>query len=446
MKNLGKYKILKELGSGAMGKVYQALDTVMNRVVALKVIKWSEEDPPEEREHKRARLLKDARNAGALLHPNIITIYGFEQEGDTPFIVMEFVNGPTLTARLGGGSLAPQQVVRYIRQASEALDYAHRRNLVHRDIRPDNLMIGEEDTLKIADFGISKVISETTTGHTVTRAGVVVGTPHYMSPEQIQGLTLDGRSDQFSLAIVAYQMLTGHKPFDGQDITTVLYKIAFEDPQPPELLNPELGPAVGKVLKKALAKRPEQRYSACAEFATDLESAISADQASQVFEPFAGPFSPRTVLVAARSSWTFLRRKALVLSWGLRHSRRRVILVGGALLLLLLLLLWAQPWRRQPPEKPAAVVPEQAAPPAQFAPVVPAPPQRPAATAPVAAQPPAAEPASVETAPPEPALPGRARAARRSAAVKPKPAEEAPEEEAAPEVKPSVTKPIRTRK
>ncbi len=425
MKNLGKYKILKELGSGAMGKVYQALDTVMNRVVALKVIKWSEEDSPEEREQKRARLLKDARNAGALLHPNIITIYGFEQEGETPFIVMELVAGPTLAAVLGrGGSLAPEKAARYLRQASEALDYAHRRNLVHRDIKPDNLMIGEEDTLKIADFGISKVISETTTGHTVTRAGVVVGTPHYMSPEQIQGLPVDGRSDQFSLAIVAYQMLTGHKPFEGEEITTVLYKIAFEDPQPPELLNPALSPAVGKVLRKALAKRPEQRYGNCVEFAIDLESAISADQASQVFEPLAATFSARNVLAAVRTSWMHASRRL----------RTRVV-VGAVLLALLLFLLWrVVPWGRPPQEKPSAVVPEQAAPPSQFPPAAPAKAERPpeAATAKPAESPPA-------------------RAARRPSAVKPKPAEEAAEsgaaeEEAAPEVKPSIARPTRTRK
>jgi hypothetical protein len=438
VKNLGKYKILKELGSGAMGKVYQALDTVMNRVVALKVIKWSEEDSREEREHQRARLLKDARNAGALLHPNIITIYGFEQEEETPFIVMEFVNGPTLSAVLGrGGSLAPERAVRYVRQASEALDYAHRRQLVHRDIKPDNLMIGEEDTLKIADFGISKLVSEVTTGHTVTRAGVVLGTPHYMSPEQIQGLPVDGRSDQFSLAIVAYQMLTGHKPFEGEEITAVLYKIAFEDPQPPELLNPALGPAVGKVLKKALAKRPERRYSNCVEFAIELESAISADQASQVFAPLGGTFS---ALAAARSSWAYLRRKALRLGWGVRRRLRPQVVVGGALLVLLLLLLWrVLPWGRAPQEKPAAVVPEQAAPPVRFSPVAPAPTQRPAEAAPV------------EAAPAKPAENTPARAVRRPSAVKPKPAEEAAEsgaaeEEAAPEVKPSIARPTRTRK
>jgi serine/threonine-protein kinase len=437
VKKLGKYKILKELGSGAMGKVYQALDTVMNRVVALKVIKWSEEDSSEDRAQKRARLLKDARNAGALLHPNIITIYGFEEEGETPFIVMEFVGGPTLTAVLGrGGSLAPEKAVRYVRQAAEALDYAHRRSLVHRDIKPDNLMIGEEDTLKIADFGISKIISETTTGHTVTRAGVVVGTPHYMSPEQIQGLPVDGRSDQFSLAIVAYQMLTGHKPFEGEEITTVLYKIAFEDPQPPELLNPALGPAVGKVLKKALAKRAEQRYHTCLEFATDLEGAISADQASLVFEPLGGGWSAR---VAARSSWTFLRRQALRLGWGLRRRAWSGVMVGAALAALLVLLLWRLlPWERPPREKPAAVVPEQAAPPVRTPPAAP-PPPRPD------------EPAPVQAAPAAPVERAAARAARRPSAPKPKPAEEAAEsgaaeEEAAPEVKPSIARPTRTRK
>jgi len=445
VKSLGKYRILKELGSGAMGKVYQALDTVMNRTVALKVIKWSEEDSPEERTHKRDRLLKDARNAGALLHPNIVTIYGFEQEGDTPFIVMEFVNGPSLTTVLGGGArLEPQQVVRYVRQACEALDYAHRRHLVHRDIKPDNLMIGEEETLKIADFGISKIISETATGPTLTRAGVVVGTPHYMSPEQIQGLPLDGRSDQFSMAIVAYQMLTGHKPFEGQDITAVLYKIAFEDPAPPELLNPELGPAVGKVLRQALAKRPAQRYGTCVEFATVLENAISSDQASQVFETSPLTFSARTALVAARSGWTFLRRRAVALGWGLRRSRRRRILAYGAVLLLLLLVLGlvALPWRRPPEPKPASVVPEQATRPVQLSPLAPAPP--PAATQPGATEPSAVE-APREPAPPPPARPARRVSAPRKLAeeaVEPAPAEE----EAAPEVKPSVTRPTRKRR
>ena len=253
MKTIGKYSIVKQVGAGAMGKVYQALDPDMNRQVALKVIKWSDTDDDAGRQNKKARLLKDARNAGSLLHPNIIAVYGFEQEGDTPFIVMEFVNGPTLKGVLLGkdGKLDPKSVTRYLRQAADALDYAHRKGIIHRDIKPDNIMISEEDNVKIADFGISKVVTGQTSGHTLTQAGMVLGTPHYMSPEQVQGLTLDGRSDLFSLAVVAYQMLTAHRPFEAEEITAILYKIAFEEPERPELVNPALGSGVGKVLMRA---------------------------------------------------------------------------------------------------------------------------------------------------------------------------------------------------
>src|SRR5437899_3133649 len=206
MDRIGRYKIVRELGRGAMGVVYHAIDPNIGRPVAIKTIQLGDGRKPEEQERLRERLFREARSAGILSHPGIVTIYDVEQQGDLAYIAMEYVDGPTLDQLLSGGQpTPPEKLFSILGQTAAALDYAHGKGIVHRDIKPANIMIARDGTAKITDFGIAKI----TASEQFTMTGSIVGTPHYMSPEQVQGLAVDGRSDQFSLAVIAYEMLTG---------------------------------------------------------------------------------------------------------------------------------------------------------------------------------------------------------------------------------------------
>jgi tRNA A-37 threonylcarbamoyl transferase component Bud32 len=274
MDRIGRYKIVRELGRGAMGVVYHAIDPNIGRPVAIKTIRLGEGRTPEEQGRLRERLLREARSAGMLSHPGIVTIYDVEQQGDLAYIAMEYVDGPTLDHVLSQGPIAPEQMFSILGQTAVALDYAHQKGTVHRDIKPANIMIAADGTAKITDFGIAKI--NTSDQFTVT--GTIVGTPHYMSPEQVQGLAVDGRSDQFSLGVIAYEMLTGEKPYTGEHLTTVVYKIVAEEPVAPHRLNPTLAGAIENVLRKNLAKKPEGRYRSCQEFTEALEKACAASR------------------------------------------------------------------------------------------------------------------------------------------------------------------------
>ena len=188
----------------------------------------------------RERLFREARSAGMLSHPGIVTIYDVEQQGDLAYIAMEYVDGPTLDQVLSEPDpMDGGRMFSILGQTAVALDYAHSKGIVHRDIKPANIMLSDDGTAKIADFGIAKI----TAAENLTMTGSIVGTPHYMSPEQVQGQPVDGRSDQFSLAVIAYEMLTGEKPYTGEHLTTVVYKIVAEEPVPPRRLNPSLSTA-----------------------------------------------------------------------------------------------------------------------------------------------------------------------------------------------------------
>src|SRR5215467_15200713 len=270
---IGRYQIVRELGRGAMGIVYHAVDPNIGRPVAIKTIRLSEFRDPQEQAKLRERLFREARSAGMLSHPGIVTIYDVEQEGDIAWIAMELVDGPTLDDVLSRDSAIPvEQMFSILSQTAAALDYAHSKGIVHRDIKPANIMISGDGTTKITDFGIAKI---TASDH-FTMTGSIVGTPHYMSPEQVQGQQVDGRSDQFSLAVIAYEMLTGEKPYTGEHLTTVVYKIVAEEPAAPPRLNPTLAGAIDSVLRKGLAKKPEARFATCQEFAAALENACHA--------------------------------------------------------------------------------------------------------------------------------------------------------------------------
>ncbi len=258
MDRIGRYKIVRELGRGAMGVVYHAIDPNIGRPVAIKTIQLGGIRKPDEQERLRERLFREARSAGILSHPGIVTIYDVEQQGEVAYIAMEYVDGPTLDQLLSEPQpLAPNRIFSILAQTAAALDYAHGKGIVHRDIKPANIMIAGDGTAKITDFGIAKI---TASDH-FTMTGSIVGTPHYMSPEQVQGQPVDGRSDQFSLAVIAYEMLTGEKPYTGEHLTTVVYKIVAEEPMAPHRINSTLGGAIDNALRKGLAKKAGRALS-----------------------------------------------------------------------------------------------------------------------------------------------------------------------------------------
>src|SRR5579863_5296238 len=272
MDRIGRYEIVRELGHGAMGVVYQAVDPTIGRQVAIKTIRLDAVDDPDERAKLRERLFREARSAGILSHPGIVTIYDMEERGDVAFIAMEFVDGPTVDQLLASKQPLPSdRLLSILRQTAAALDYAHGKGIVHRDIKPANVMIASDGAVKITDFGIAKV----TTSQQYTQTGTIVGTPNYMSPEQVQGLAVTGRADQFSLAVIAYEMLTGDRPFTGEHLTTVVYKIVAEEPPPVQRLNPTLGPQIDGALRRGLSKKPEARYATCIEFVNGLDAACA---------------------------------------------------------------------------------------------------------------------------------------------------------------------------
>jgi len=274
MEKIGRYKIIGELGRGAMGVVYKAQDPAIGRLIAVKSIHLDSLADDSERERMRERLFREAQSAGILSHPGIVTIYDIAEENGMAFIFMELVNGPPLEKFLKEEQPPDKTTLLGIfRQIAAALDFAHKKGIVHRDIKPANIMVHEDGSAKITDFGVAKIVSQQ-----MTRAGTIMGTPSYMSPEQVHGGAVSGRTDQFSLAVIAYEVLTGEKPFTAEYLPTLLFKIVREDPIPPHRLNPTLMPIVESVMSKALAKDPAERYETCTEFVEALAAACAASQ------------------------------------------------------------------------------------------------------------------------------------------------------------------------
>jgi hypothetical protein len=265
----GRYEILGELGRGAMGVVYKATDPVIGRAVAVKTIKLSEEGTGLSRPELLSRFQTEARAAGLLTHPNIVVVFDAGEEEGLYYITMELVEGKSVQALLDAGHAFPlPRVLRIMEQTCSALQFAHERNVVHRDIKPANIMLTGDDTVKVTDFGTAKILQF----GTVQQTAHVMGTPSYMSPEQVKGRAVDGRSDIFSLGVMLYEMITGEKPFPGQSITTVIYKIVNEEPVPPRQINPSIHPGISAAVMRALAKEPEDRYQSCRELLEDLRN------------------------------------------------------------------------------------------------------------------------------------------------------------------------------
>ncbi len=265
IQTVGRYEITGELGRGAMGVVYKAMDPTIGRTVALKTMRLDVHGL--DAQEMVRRFQNEARAAGVLNHPNIVTIYDAGEQDGIFYIAMEFIEGTTLHELLAEQRVLPtEEVVGITRQICRGLDYAHSNGIIHRDVKPANIMITANGTVKIMDFGIAK------SGGQVTNTGQVLGTPNYMAPEQVKGRPLDGRSDLFSLGVILYEMLTGEKPFVGQNVTTIIYKIVNENPITPRDLDVTVHPGLSAIVTKALAKAPDDRYQSGADLVRDLEN------------------------------------------------------------------------------------------------------------------------------------------------------------------------------
>lgn len=262
---VGRYRIDKFLGAGAMGEVYLADDPHIDRKLAIKTVRLSGRDS--EVEDRKKRLLREARAAGRMLHPNIVTLFDAGEAEGMVFLAFEYVQGADLANRLESGpTLSLSDVLRWTRQTAEALAYAHEHDVVHRDVKPSNILIDSADQVKVTDFGIAKVGGQNTE---LTIAGSVMGSPQYLSPEQIRGEDLDGRSDVFSLGVVLYELLSGKRPFDGETLTTLVYKILHQEPPPVSMLR-AVPARLEDLLVRMLAKDREQRIASAREVAAEL--------------------------------------------------------------------------------------------------------------------------------------------------------------------------------
>lgn len=274
---LGRYQVEKELGKGAMGVVYLGKDPKIGRVVAIKTMALAQEFEADELVEVKERFFREAETAGRLSHPNIVTIYDAGEEHDLCYIAMELLKGQDLAPYVKPETLLPpEKVVSIVARVADALGYAHKQHIVHRDIKPANVMYEpESDQVKVADFGIARI-----TDSSKTKTGMVLGTPSYMSPEQLSGKKVDGRSDLFSLAVTLYQLLCGKLPFLGDSMAQLMFRIANEAPPDIRTVNPALPESLAQFLERAMAKDADQRFQTGEEFAAALRAAMSGGSAA----------------------------------------------------------------------------------------------------------------------------------------------------------------------
>jgi serine/threonine protein kinase/TPR repeat protein len=276
---LGRYRIERVLGQGAMGVVYEAFDPRLHRRVAIKTILKSHLDPRTAQDYSQ-RFIREAHAVAKLNHPHIVQVHDFGEEGDVAYLVMEFVNGRELKSYFDSGERFDlKQAVRIVTELCEALEFAHRAGIVHRDVKPGNVMLDAEMRAKLTDFGVARV--QDPNARQVTQAGTVVGTPAYMSPEQIAGRPVDARSDVFSTGVVLYQFLTGELPFDGGGAWTIAKKIMQDEPALPSTIDTTVSPLFDSVVAKALAKRPEYRYQSAHAMGVALTRALEGKSDSE---------------------------------------------------------------------------------------------------------------------------------------------------------------------
>ncbi|MEO5956611.1 MAG: serine/threonine-protein kinase [Nitrospiraceae bacterium] len=269
---LGRYRVLKELGRGAMGLVYLGKDPTIQRFVAIKTMRLDQIDNDDKLQDIKARFFREAESTGRLSHPNIVTIYDAGEENDLGYIAMELIEGTSLKQWARQPNLMPlNEVLLIVATAADALDYAHQQGVVHRDIKPANIMLTKDRIVKVMDFGIAKIASSSK-----TQTNMVLGTPAYMSPEQISGKKVDGRSDIFSLGVVLFELLTGQPPFTADNLSALLFSIAHHPHPAIHTLRPDLPPMVQEIVDRALQKELPHRYRRADEFARELRACLQS--------------------------------------------------------------------------------------------------------------------------------------------------------------------------
>jgi serine/threonine-protein kinase len=265
--NLGRYEIISELGQGAMGVVYKATDPLIDRIVAIKTINLGL--ALDEKDEYEGRFYQEAKAAGRLSHPNIVTIFDLGKSEDVAYITMEFLQGKELREILDDAEEMPVgRILDIVSQVALGLAYAHEHGIVHRDVKPSNIMVSSDGHVKITDFGIARMESASVR----TQTGMVLGSPKYMSPEQVLGKLIDQRSDIFSLGVVLYEILAGRPPFSGENVNAIMYQILNNIPPPPGSVNSNVPDMLNFIVAKALAKGPDDRYQNANELAHDLRS------------------------------------------------------------------------------------------------------------------------------------------------------------------------------
>ena len=297
LRTLGRYELLSELGKGAMGVVYRANDPLLDRQVAIKTVSMSL-DPQEMAEYE-GRFYQEAKAAGSLNHPNVVTIYDVGKSGNLAYMAMEFLQGEELRSLMAAGQPLPiTRAVDIAAQVAEGLAYAHQNGVVHRDVKPANIMLSVTGRAKITDFGIARMRS----AEVKTQTGIVLGSPRYMSPEQVAGKRAEPRSDIFSLGVILYEMLTGKPPFTGEDVTSVMFQIMNLVPPPPSSINARVPEVLDFIVAKAIAKVFDDRYAGADELAKDLrEVAKQIDTTVHTLSATRPPVAPKLDLDAAQA-------------------------------------------------------------------------------------------------------------------------------------------------
>ncbi|MGC9054906.1 MAG: serine/threonine protein kinase, partial [Candidatus Hydrogenedens sp.] len=269
-KKIGKYEIIREIGKGAMGVVYEGYDPIIKRKVAIKTARKDLSVSASIADEIFIRFTREAIMAGQIQHPNVVTIYDMGDEGGLAYIVMEYIEGEDLKSLIGQKKTwSLDEIVRIANATCNALNETHKHKIVHRDIKPSNILITKDGNIKLTDFGVARLPDST-----LTQEGTLIGTPHYMSPEQFTGGKIDGKSDQFSLAVVLYELITGEKPFVGDTLNVIMHKVLRTQPLPPSDLNIRVPKELDSVIMKAMSKNPDERYENMEEFSKALNNAI----------------------------------------------------------------------------------------------------------------------------------------------------------------------------
>ena len=345
MESIGPYRLDSELGRGAMGVVFRGFDPAIGRAVAIKIIRLDEFAAANEKAEIRFRFAREATAAGKLSHPNIVTVYHLGEQGDLQYLVLELVDGWPLAKSLSDGIPRDRGAsITILSQVAGALDYAHREGIVHRDVKPANILVSPDGRVKITDFGIARISSQT-----VTRTGAIFGTPAYMAPEQILSARVNGQADQFSLAVIAYQMLSGRRPFIADTDAGLIFKITSEEPQPLHELDNSFPRRSSDVLRRGMAKDPDQRYSTCVEFIKDLSESLE----EQTLGMPVAAFSPFPAAVTSAEADDVRARKRVP---------GRAIAFGAGLLVMVILLGALVAFERRA-QRPVAYSPAAAPPP-----------------------------------------------------------------------------------